>query len=74
MCMEHMFQYASSFNQPLNNWHICNVTNMSLMFNNAISFNQLLDNWDTSKISKFDNMFDHCPISEENKLKFEINY
>ena len=30
-----MFQDATSFNQPLNNWNVSNVTDMQLMFYNA---------------------------------------
>jgi len=33
---------AESFNQPLNDWNVSNVTNMNFMFQNARSFNQPL--------------------------------
>ena len=32
--MYKMFQEASSFNQPLNNWNVSNVTAMFRMFHN----------------------------------------
>ena len=35
-------------NQPLNNWDVSNVTDMSRMFNSATSFNQPLNDWDVS--------------------------
>ena len=37
-----MFYNASSFNQPLNNWNVSNVTDMDSMFYEATSFNQPL--------------------------------
>ena len=39
---------ARSFNQPLNNWNVSNVTDMSLMFYSAESFDQPLTDWDVS--------------------------
>ena len=35
-----LFDGAINFNQPLNNWDVSNVTNMSGMFYCATSFNQ----------------------------------
>ena len=35
-----MFRNASSFNQPLNNWNVSNVTVIGAMFCEASSFNQ----------------------------------
>ena len=46
-----------SFNQPLNNWNVSNVTNMSGMFRHATSFNQPLNNWNVSKVSNMHLMF-----------------
>ena len=46
--MNWMFYGAISFNQPLNNWDVSNVTNMWSMFKNASSFNQPLNNWNVS--------------------------
>jgi surface protein len=40
-----MFSDAESFNQPLNNWNILNVTNMQGIFLGAINFNQDLSSW-----------------------------
>ena len=37
-----MFQFAHSFNQPLNKWNVSNVTDMHRMFDAATSFNQPL--------------------------------
>jgi MoxR-like ATPase len=40
--MSHMFDGASSFNQPLDSWNVSNVTDMSHMFDGASSFNRAL--------------------------------
>ena len=37
-----MFQGATSFNQPLNNWNVSKVTNMWTMFAGATPFDQPL--------------------------------
>ena len=44
-----MFNRATSFNQPLNNWDVSKVTSMESMFWGATSFNQPLNNWNVSK-------------------------
>ena len=54
--MENMFTAATSFNQPLNNWDVSSVTNMSGMFPGA-AFNQPLDNWDVSSVTRMSSMF-----------------
>ena len=33
--MNGMFNYAKNFNQPLNNWNVSNVEDMSSMFDEA---------------------------------------
>ena len=48
--MEDMFRNASSFNQPLNNWNVSNVTVIAAMFCEASSFNQPLNDWDVSNV------------------------
>ena len=49
--MEYMFGSAYSFNQPIGNWNVSNVTNMSFMFQSAKSFNQPIGKWDVSKVT-----------------------
>lgn len=55
--MRDLFQDATSFNKPLNNWDVANVTNMERMFQGATSFNQALNNWDVSSANHMGNMF-----------------
>ncbi len=55
--MNGMFRFATSFNQPLNNWNVSNVIDMYDMFYNATSFNQPLNSWDVSKVTNMWYMF-----------------
>jgi len=41
--MSVMFASAENFNQPLNNWNVSKVTDMSYMFWGANNFNQSID-------------------------------
>jgi len=52
-----MFKNAESFDQPLNNWDVSNVTNMWSMFDGASFFNQPLNNWDVSNVTSMSEMF-----------------
>ena len=52
-----MFAYASSFNQPLGDWNVDKVTNMSGMFAYASSFNQPLADWSVDKVTTMSSMF-----------------
>ena len=55
--MRYMFYHARSFNQPLNNWNVSNVTNMRWMFADAHSFNQPLNKWNVSKVMDMESFF-----------------
>jgi len=55
--LEFMFGGAESFNQPLNDWNVSNVDNMSRMFFNAESFNQPLNDWNVSNVTNMDWIF-----------------
>jgi surface protein len=44
------FSRCQSFNQPLNNWDISNVTGLYATFANS-GFNQPLNNWDTRNVT-----------------------
>ena len=48
--MTNMFSGCTSFNQPLNNWDVSQVTDMGGMFYGCSSFNQPLNNWDVSQV------------------------
>ena len=55
-----MFNGATSFNQPLNNWNVSSITDMSSMFNGATSFNQdIISSWATnlSNVTTMNSMF-----------------
>ncbi len=52
-----MFIDAIAFNQPLQDWDINNVTNVSQMFYHAISFNQPSSSWNTCLVTTMAAMF-----------------
>ena len=59
LCHRHvpMFNDATSFDQPLNNWNVSSVTDMSGMFSGATSFNQPLSGWNVSSVTDMSGMF-----------------
>ena len=73
--MRWMFDGATKFNQPLNNWDVSNVYNMGNMFYGAISFDQNISNWDVSNVTNYDYFADDgCPISGTSKMpKFKLS-
>ena len=64
-----MFRDATKFNQPLNNWNVSNVTNMSRVLRETKSFNQPLDNCDVSNVVNTDDMFDEATAYSYGELK-----
>ena len=56
--MTALFYKAYCFNQPIGNWDVSNVMDMSGIFCNAKSFNQPLDKWDISNVTSIKRMFD----------------
>ena len=54
--MSGMFAYSTSFNQPIGNWDVSNVTNIGSMFENSI-FNQPLNNWNVSNVTQMTGLF-----------------
>ena len=52
-----MFYEAQSFNQPLDDWDVSEVTDMGRMFKGASSFNQPLNNWNVSNVLDMRSMF-----------------
>ena len=69
-----MFNNATAFNQPLNNWDISGVTSLALqsMFNGASSFNGDISNWNTSNISSFFGMFNGASAFNQNLSAWDI--
>jgi uncharacterized delta-60 repeat protein len=53
----------TDFNQPIGNWNVSKVVNMSRLFssnsfgNRNVAFNQNLSNWDVSRVTAFDTAF-----------------
>lgn len=52
-----MFTDASAFNQPLGEWNVAKVTDMSWMFSIASSFNQPIGDWRVDMVRKMRSMF-----------------
>ena len=52
-----MFQYATSFNQPIDSWNTVNITNMSGIFMFTTSFNQPIGTWNTTNVTDMSGMF-----------------
>jgi surface protein len=52
-----MFSNASSFNQPIENWNVSTVTNMTNMFSSAINFNLPIGSWNVSNVTNMSFMF-----------------
>jgi surface protein len=55
--MDALFLDDNSFNQPIGNWDVSNVTNMAAMFKQANSFNQDISYWDVSSVTNMQMMF-----------------
>ena len=45
----YLFYDCSKFNQPLNNWNVKKVEDMSYIFGKCTKFNQPLEKWNMSK-------------------------
>jgi surface protein len=61
-----MFSRCYSFNQPLNDWNVSNVTNMGAMFNGCKKFNQPLNRWHIQVNVNITLMFNNSGMSHEN--------
>ncbi len=57
------FLFSGTFNQPIGNWDVSNVTTMDHMFAES-SFNQPIGNWDVSNVKNMRRMFDGTPFNQ----------
>jgi hypothetical protein len=55
-----MFSRATSFDQPLGDWNVSGVTDMSNTFYSATSFNQPLGGWEVSSLRDISYMFSYA--------------
>jgi surface protein len=55
--------YINPFNQPIGNWDVSQVTDMSNMFFSS-AFNQPITNWDVSKVTNMSGMFCYSQFNQ----------
>ena len=68
------FGYAKSFNQPIGNWNVLNVTEMGDMFWHAKSFNQPILDWDVSNVTDTGYMFYGANAMQSKNKPKGLNY
>ena len=66
------FRNAKAFNQPIGNWDVSNVTDMSNVFIFTDSFNQPLNNWNVSNVTKMDNAFRDAAAFDQSLANWDI--
>lgn len=70
------FLNCPSFNQPLNNWDVSNVTDMLGMFAGSVNatpvFNQPLNNWDVSNVTNMFAMFSNAKAFDQDISDWDI--
>merc|ERR1711865_592710 len=80
--MEQMFRRAgraTNFNQPLDDWNVASVTDMSAMFYRATDFNQPIDDWNVASVTDMFGMFkeaidfNQCLSSWADKTPPDVN-
>ena len=64
-----MFFGCVMFNQPLDQWNVSNVQNMTEMFHSCLTFNQDLKKWNVKKVQQSEDIFTDAELMEENKDK-----
>src|SRR5690625_1353369 len=62
--MSRIFSDNRNFNQPIGNWDVSNVTNMSGMFYMS-NFNQDIGNWDVSNVTNMSEMCRDSPFDQD---------
>ena len=71
--MSSMFNGATSFNQPLNDWNVSSATRMSNMFLGATSFNQPLNDWNVSSATRMSSMFRNATSFNGNISSWDVS-
>ena len=71
--MEHTFDGASSFNQPIGKWNTGKVTTMRGMFKGASSFDQPIGSWNTSLVENMYETFDSAVAFNQDLRSWNIN-
>jgi surface protein len=71
--MNNMFDSVSVFNQPLNNWNVSNVIDMSSMFYKAFAFNQPLNNWNVANVANMTTMFAYAIVFNQNINNWNVS-
>jgi hypothetical protein len=57
------------FNQPLDQWNVSNVKNMTEMFRSCLMFDQDLKKWNVAKVQESKDIFTDADLIEEDKDK-----
>jgi surface protein len=65
-----MFGSCRVFNQPLNDWNVSNVKDMSSMFEYCRVFNQPLNDWNVSNVKNTSKMFVNCDRFDQSLSKW----
>jgi Mycoplasma protein of unknown function, DUF285 len=58
-----MFEYATRFDSPIEQWDVSTIKNMSRMFEGATNFNQPIGDWTTFSLTNTCSMKQHHLIS-----------
>jgi len=64
--MRGIFNGASSFNQPLNNWNTSRVISMESAFRSCTSFNQNIGSWNVGNVTTMGSMFNGAVAFNQN--------
>lgn len=69
-----MFQWATKFNQPLNNWNTKQFQQVNRMFEDAKSFNQDISSWDTWNFDQMAWMFKGAIQFNQDLSKWNVDW
>jgi surface protein len=71
--MNYLFSAKLSFNEPLEDWDVSNVTSMTGMFDNCMSFNQPLAKWNVSNVKHMTLMFYGCKSFDQDLSGWDVS-